>query len=356
MSIENGNSDEQRFGSLTDIPPPTTKRPRLLKPAIIVLAVATLLLFLLRPETHRLDVYRTLSELDIPDAALAACIRTTAEANEWPDAGHFTSLHCNNPDGEGIERLDGLEHFVVLRELNLAFNRISDASAVAGLPHLVSLDMSHNRLEALPALVSAANLKTLELNYNRIASLDWMAAHYFPELERIELAHNGLVSLDGLPELPALRELVVRNNRIAQVGDLSGYAELHMLDLGGNRIDELSGIAGLQGLRRLFIDRNSLTSLDGLAGLQNLEVLDTSFNRVESIEVLSTLYGLRRLSLRDTGIPDLDGILALGDVEMLDISGNPDLGCDAVATAIAEYGATAVHADARCGAGDPDAP
>src|SRR5210317_1953087 len=111
-------------------------RRRMATPIVAMLLLLVVLWLALRPDSETLDVYRTIAEIEIADPALRSCIRETAETHGWTEAGQFTGLRCNNPTGGGIERLEGIEHFVVLRQLNLAFNNIEDVSALASLSRL----------------------------------------------------------------------------------------------------------------------------------------------------------------------------------------------------------------------------
>jgi hypothetical protein len=61
---------------------------------------------------------------------------------------------------------------------------------------------------------------------------------------------------------------------------------------------------------------------------------------------------LQRLNLNHSGITGLRGVLALGDLELLRITGNPELDCNDIATAIREYGETAIRSDKICKATD----
>jgi len=341
------------LGTLEE-PPNASARRRVAAPIVFVLLIVAVLWLALRPESDTLDVYRSISEIEIADPALRSCVRLTAEMHGWTEAGQFTSLRCNNPTGGGIERLDGIEHFVVLRELNLAFNDIKDVSALASLPRLTDLQLSHNQINNLPIFAAATSLKRLELNHNQIDSLSWLTAEHFLVLENLSVAHNRIADAGPLRVLTGLRELDFRSNRLRELGAILELGNLDMLDVGGNYISDLKGIEALGGLRRLFLDKNRLADLSGVQALRDLERLDVGYNPITSIDSLTGLLRLRRLDLRYTAIEKLDPLLTLGDIEQVDLSGIAGLDCAAISKAIEEFEASAVFFDQDCPAPGSD--
>jgi Leucine-rich repeat (LRR) protein len=331
-----------------DMPTNSAARRRVAMPVISAIIILAFLWVAFRPESDTLDVYRTVAEIDIADPALQRCIRNTAESHGWNEAGQFSSLRCNNPTGGGIQRLDGIEHFVVLRDLDLAFNSITDVSALARLPRLTDLQLSHNRISNLPIFQSAPSLKRLELNYNQIDSLDWLTSEHFLVLEGLSIAHNRIEDAGPLRALSGLRELNIRSNRLLELGSILELGNLDMLDAGGNRIRDVTGIDALSALRRLFLDKNQLVHTDAMQTLRDLEQLDIGYNPITSIEALGGLSRLQRLDLRYTAIEELDSLLSLGDLEQLDLYGTAGLDCNAIAKAIKEFGKSAVLFDQEC--------
>jgi len=355
MSSERTPSKEPRLATLGEIPPPPEPNSgRLIRAAIVlVIAIAIAWLFL-RPQSERLDVYLHPEELPIPDSALKSCIVDTGLSMGWKDAGQFTSLRCNNPSGPGIRSLEGMEHLVSLRDLNLAFNEITDAASLGRLHHLATLELSHNKLTGLPEFAAGPNLVQLEINYNDFTTLDSLRPQSLGSLRVFSASHNRLKDISALSGIVQLREISIRSNEIRDPAPLAALNELDMLDAGDNFISSVATIGTLTNLRRLFLDRNRLTTLEGLESLQNLERLDVGYNRLAGINEIGGLTNLLRLSVRHTGIRDLAGILSLPDLVLLDISDNPELACDSVRAAIDEYSSESVVFDQACGT-DPAA-
>jgi len=354
MADDDGNYGHPPMATLNDMTPPGPKaspyRVRL-STVLVVIIVAVLLILAVKP--NELDVYKTFNELQFADPALARCVKESAIANKWRDVGHAQKLRCNNPSGDGITSLEGIEHLVELSEINLAFNHISDTGPLATLPRLETVDLSHNSVSELPVLRSAPILRRIELNYNQIESLEWLAAEHFLALESFSVVHNHISDVTEIPALDGIRELSIRDNAITDLEPIWQLHNLVMLDAGKNLVEDISGIGELRQLGRLFLDRNHITRLNGIEHLHRLEELDLANNRLQSTAPLASLERLQRLNLNQTGITGLTDILALGDLDLLRVSGNPDLACEDIAAAKAEYGATSIRSDKQCpGAGD----
>ena len=321
---------------------------RFLLAALGVMLAAAAVLFTFGPDFGRLEVYDNIADLHFADAQLESCVRQTAIDNGWPDVGHFRALRCNDPDGDGIGTLQGIEQLVSLQEVNLAFNHFTDAGPLANLPHLTSVDLSHNQLTTLPVFRAANNIRRLELNFNQLRNLEWLGKQDFAALQILSLAHNEISGIDTVPQLTELRELDLRGNRVSDIHFLRSLHGLEMLDLGSNAIADLTGIDAPGGLRRLFLDRNAIENIGPLAGLANLEVLDIAHNHPESLEPLASLVELQRLDLEHTETRELDILFPLGNLEELRIGGNPGLDCASIGRAYEEFGASAVVADTAC--------
>ena len=99
--------------------------------------------------------------------------------------------------GRGLEGLGDLWACEQLVTLNLAFNRVADLGALAGLGRLEALNLVHNRVESLEPLAGLGALRVLKVS------------------------HNQVDSLAPLRGLGALEELWVHHNRVADAGELA---------------------------------------------------------------------------------------------------------------------------------------
>jgi len=348
------NNDDLELATFNKITRPTSAAKKFHAGYVIfLLASIGVIALIARHVEAPLDVYRTIAELQFTDAALKECVVATADERGWSSVGLFTSLRCNNPSGNDIQDLTGIEHLVELTDVNLAFNAITDAAPLATLPNLAIVDLSHNKIRQLPIFRSAHALKRMDLNYNLLDSVAWLTTQHFPQLDSLSIAHNNISDLSGLELMVGLQELNVRGNRLANLRSVSNLQALFMLDAGENRLADLGDIGALVELRRLFLDGNNFSSVDGLEPLQKLEELNLENNTLGSIAPIAQLERLQRLNLDQSGISSLTDILALGDLELLRVSGNPELGCDSIAAAIVEYGDAAIKYDQACAAPAP---
>lgn len=350
MADTTDNNDDLELATFNKITPTSAAKKFHAGYVIFLLASIGVIALIARHVEAPLDVYRMVTELEFADAALQECVVATAAERGWSNVGLFTSLRCNNPSGNDIQDLTGIEHLVELTDVNLAFNAITDAAPLANLPNLAIVDLSHNKIRQLPVFRSAHALKRMDLNYNLLESLAWLTTQHFPQLDSLSIAHNNISDLSGLELIVDLKEFNVRGNRLTDLQSVSNLRALFMLDAGENHLGDLGDIGALVELRRLFLDGNNFSSVDGIAPLHNLEELNLENNTLGSIAPISQLERLQRLNLDQSGITSLTDILGLGDLELLRVAGNPELDCDSIAAAIAEYGDAAIKYDQACAA------
>ena len=170
--------------------------------------------------------------------------------------------------GQGIQDLQGIEYFPLIRSIDCSGNNI-DSLGLSGLEHLDSLDCSGNPSLAHLEIFDNSQLITLDCSGT---ALD-LAFSQYPNLHTLACADMGLTALD-LKGCTALTEL-----------DCSGN-ELVSLDLSGNA-----------ALQRLNVNRNRLPALDLSRNTALQEVsTDNNYHLVEADEdrnvYLSTIPGL----------------------------------------------------------------
>jgi hypothetical protein len=198
-----------------------------------------------------------------------------------------------------IDDLTGLEYAHNLRELDLAYNKITDLSPLSGLSNLTYLDLNHNTVESLSALSGLTGLEYLNMHVNE------------------------LTDVSALSSLVNLRTLSIRHNRVSDLPPLSGLSDLEELDARGNKISDLSPLSGLDGLERLILAQNELSDISPLSGLTGLLSLNLEYNQISDISALSSLTHLRELTLLGNTVSDLSPLLALTSLRELNLERNP---------------------------------
>ena len=253
----------------------------------------------------------------IADAALRAAIE--AALGGATGAEGLAELEVLEARNRGIRSLAGLEGAVNLKELDLGFNPLDDAGALAKLPSLASLNLD-GAAPDLEALGSLTSLERLSLRHNALVDLSPLAP--LAGLRELDVGDNRIEDLFPLARLTGLRVLRADRNRIADPGPLAPLPRLARLDLGRNRLRDLHALAGLGRLRTLRLEGNGLLELSPLAGLKDLSELGLAGNAVEDLGALSGLTGLSRLDLRGNPLEDLRPLQGLPSLVWVHVGGS----------------------------------
>lgn len=161
------------------------------------------------------------------------------------DALRVESMQIDDVIAPHITSLQGIEHFVNLRELTVQHTNIG------------TLDVSRNE-----------NLKHLNCSDNRLLRLNLGRLH---KLQRLYCDNNRLERLD-ISGLPSLKLLHCRNNRLTEL-DLTSKRQLIVLLCGSNLLTELD-VSG-SPLMFLRCENNRLTEL---TLSKNKHLIDVQFN------------------------------------------------------------------------------
>lgn len=212
--------------------------------------------------------FAAVETIDIVDPALRACIND--ELGQAPDAlievgqaGSLTSLECWN---EGVNVLDGLEHFTSLQELDLAWNNIEDIEALGSLTDLETVRLHYNDITDVSPLAALDSLQLLGLNSNNVADVSHLGG--LTGLTELFLSGNGITDISALENLVNLTTLYVHMNNISgDIEPLAGMNQLQQLRLDGNSLSDISALSGKPDLWRLNIRDNHIADLSVLQAL-----------------------------------------------------------------------------------------
>jgi internalin A len=133
-----------------------------------------------------------------------------AAVDQW--AGTVTVLNLNK---KGITSVRPIVFFTELQELQLYDNSISDASSIASLRKLTTLNLTSNQLTSVPRF-SSSQLKYLYLDSNRITSIGNLSN--LSQLEYVGVKDNVLVDPSPVGGIGTLDKPDFRNNQIAILG------------------------------------------------------------------------------------------------------------------------------------------
>uniref|UniRef100_A0A8C5LDK1 Leucine-rich repeats and immunoglobulin-like domains 1 n=1 Tax=Jaculus jaculus TaxID=51337 RepID=A0A8C5LDK1_JACJA len=201
-------------------------------------------------------------------------------------------------------------HGLLIRELNLASNRIStlESGAFDSLSRsLQTLRLSKNRIVQLPVKAfRLPKLTQLDLSRNRIRLIEGLAFQGLPGLEVLKLQRNSISKLAdgafwGLPKTHVLPVLATDLSS----GNLRGLLSSTSLKLNSLIADEDVILVSCQ-----ILSFNNLTRLDeeSLAELSGLSVLRLSHNTISHIAE-GAFRGLKNLRVLDLDHNEISGTI-----------------------------------------------
>ena len=171
----------------------------------------------------------------------------------------------------GLDRDDMalLAHCVNLKVLDLSFNRITDISPLAVLPHLTELNLEVNPL--------------IDADLTPLAGLT--------RLTKLNLSEIGISDLTPLAGLVNLQVLDLSGNQVKDLTALTDMIQLKELNLRGNQIHDITPLANLIQIDKFYLDRNMIADLKPLVdnpGLGNEDPvhLEAGFEREADVVTL----------------------------------------------------------------------
>ncbi|CAL6072375.1 Conserved_hypothetical protein [Hexamita inflata] len=138
-----------------------------------------------------------------------------------------------------LQNLELLKILVNLKELNIAYNKYVDITALKDMSQLLALDLSFCSLESIDTLRSLVNLRDLKLRCNQV---DITPLQYLSELVRIDLNSCGICYISVLQYLPNLEEVDIANNSIIYIQPLQELNCIVELDARFNKIVDIHTI------------------------------------------------------------------------------------------------------------------
>ncbi|MEW6380692.1 MAG: hypothetical protein AB1611_13940 [bacterium] len=177
-------------------------------------------------------VARAGSQITFADSRLERAVREALGIAETEPITREMALTLTFLDASsrGIERLDGLEYFTNLTDLNLSNNKVQVVVPVSALRNLARLSLWDNYINEIGSLSSNTNLTWLDLGANFIENIDALAE--LANLEWLNLENNFVSDIAPLAELANLQWLNILNNMIENISAL----------------DEIPGLAWLNNL------------------------------------------------------------------------------------------------------------
>lgn len=235
----------------------------------------------------------------------------------WISPGEAMSLSELECGHQGIQTLDGLEHFINLNSLKCNNNQIKRFDVLSQLTKLEYLDLSYNPAVRLPEFKRINRLKMLWLAGLNIQSLALQTlSHAFyldvsenpidlhssslpPHLKTLYLTACDLesVTLDH----SELRYLELSTNRLQTLS--LETPDLTYLYISDNRFEVMPDLSGLPALTRLIASNNALS--DASFQHDRIEHLNLSYNELTDIQFLLDLPAIGSVNLEQNNL-DID--------------------------------------------------
>jgi len=218
----------------------------------------------------------------------------------------------------------------IIRELNLARNRLLGLSGIRHFTSLVHLDVSENSLLDLEGVGDLKNLVNLFAQGNQLGRpesySDENRNKQYDQGESFrDISGNGKRDSDPLLEIKDLEKLSnlhLYNNSIRQIDSLSNLPRLSTLLLSGNQIEQIKNLSQFDSLRQLSLSNNRLYSLDGVQSLFNLVRLNLAENQICDLRPLRNLDQLRSIDLHSNLLINLSDLSLLQKLESVGLSRN----------------------------------
>ncbi|KAH0791016.1 dynein regulatory complex subunit 3 [Histomonas meleagridis] len=171
-------------------------------------------------------------------------------------------LEESEKNGNGIISLSPPD----IKVLRLSYMHIRKIDNLQCYTSLQELNLSNNLITKIENLTTLVTLKKLDLSFNQISSFDGLET--LVELEELSLFNNQIKKIEGFPILPKLKLLSLGRNKIEDLGELAHLFKLkalRVLTLTENPIREkeifkLTVLAYLPNLR--FLDYARVTAAD----------------------------------------------------------------------------------------------
>lgn len=258
--------------------------------------------------------------VEFADSGLEEAVREAIEKDEGTiylkDVNTLQELDAANYQ---IEKLDGIEHLIELRDLNLEDNFIQSVSPIKNLTKLQKLSLRNNEIISLEAInfqdILYLGIRDISLRHNvkrdqvgnseRLSDITLL--HQMVSLRKLELRDNHIKDLTPISDLRRLTELDIRENKFETIEPLETLTRLKKLNLRDNKTESLEPLRYLTDLSYLNIHSNThLDSLEPIGGLVNLETLIMRNVEIKEASFLEKLTQLQNINGIDTGIEKID--------------------------------------------------
>ncbi|MCX6123485.1 MAG: trypsin-like serine protease, partial [Proteobacteria bacterium] len=203
------------------------------------------------------------------------------------EVSRLKKLNTLDLSDRNIQKLTWIDNQFMVEELNLAWNRIADATPLLLLPKLRVLDIRGNNI------TDSSVLETLKKHGVKIIGEGRQIENY-QQTEFLRISALGAAAgVEQRTTILALREILTPGTNLRRSADLATRV---YLSLGKKSIRSLNPLMGLDSVESLILSDNPLiTDLSPLLTLPRLKFLDITGTKAAtsqgSDQILKTLAG-----------------------------------------------------------------
>lgn len=208
----------------------------------------------------------------------------------------FTSSY----EGE-IKKLNSIEQWTFLRELEIDINSIENLDGLEELPKLEKLFIRNVDNSKLKAIGKCKNLKVLQINgdINDISFLKDLN-----NLEDLGLQENeNLTDISLLTNMRSLKELDLIKTGVYDISILNNLEKLEKIILNDTNVEDVSALAELPNLNSIFLANTKVKDISMLADLPKLEMLNVYNTDVEDVSAFIKKGKLNIIGIEKKKIP-----------------------------------------------------
>ena len=227
-------------------------------------------------------------------------------------------------DWSFLERLGGQ-----LQSLMITHSGLKDSGFLRKLLKLTSLDLSYNKIREASAVADLKGLRILKLDANDLAEAQFLSQ--LDQLQVVQLSRNEIKHLPSLAHLLGLTRLELEYNQLTSLGFLRGnsWAKLKELRLSSNpfQSNKAPELKVATGLQILTFSETGINDLNFISGMADLHRLDATRNGISDVSVFASAnHGFTKLTsvgLTFNELTDFSAFQNLRSVEGLWLNANP---------------------------------
>lgn len=241
--------------------------------------------------------------------------------------------------GKEITTLNGLEHLINLRSVDLNNSKVSDISALKELKNLTDIRIYDGNVSDISLLYEMPQVEKVDMSWNPIGDLKplgslnklkYLAVHNFgdndisllePSFDTIEtlyLSSSKLSRIDFLRTFPNLKHLLLHSDSVTDYSVFSELSQMETLQLTSDKIKDINFISNMPKLIELNLSEAAVNDLAPLANsaVERLYLWDTVASDFSPIGMMKSI---RMLALTGPYLKDIDFLKESRTLENLNI-------------------------------------